>query len=157
MVVIKRIQKNGTARAVLLSQKHLTYLGFSLDDLESAYVRIEMVGGTLVVTRKGAPVPDLTRKSKVVEEANLRRSGSVILKDGVDLKLTGPRLALCELFWREGAMRPSTVVEKLGVHSNAAYVQLKRAKDEKLIVRRGEAYSLNPEYFDVQQKKKASG
>ncbi len=148
MAVIKRIQRSGGTHALLLSQEFLTYLGFSLDDLEKAYVRVEMVGGALVVSREGAP-PNPTKKSKVVEEANLKRSGSVVLKDGVDLKLTGPRLALCELFWREGTMRPSTVVEKLGVHSNAAYVQLKRAKDEKLIVRRGGAYSLNPEYFDL--------
>jgi hypothetical protein len=127
MAVIKRIQKSGTSRAVLLSQKHLTHLGFSLDDLENAFVRIEMVAGALVVTREGSPVPNMKKWSEVLKEVDLRRSGSVVLKDGVDLKLTGPRLALCELFWREGTMQPSTLVEKLGVHANAAYVQLKRA------------------------------
>ena len=143
MAVIKRIQKNGASRAVVLSQKHLTHLGFSLDDLENAFVRVEMVAGALV------PVPNMKKRRQVLKEVHLKRSGSVVLKDGLDLKLTGSRLALCELFWREGTMRPSTVVEKPGVHANAAYVQLKRAKDEKLIVRRGGAYSLNPEYFDL--------
>jgi hypothetical protein len=147
--VIKRIQKNGSARALVLSKKHLTYLGFSADDLEQAYVRVEMIGGALVVTREGAPVPNQKKRSEVLREVDLRRSGSVILKDGADLKLTGPRLALCEVFWREGVMRPSQVVEKLGIGANAVYVQLKRAKEEKLIVKRGGAYSLNPKYFDL--------
>lgn len=140
---------NGTTRAVLLSKKHLTYLGFSSTDLENAYVRVEMIGGALVVTREGASVPNRKKRSEVLKEVDLRRSESVILKDGVDLKLTGPRLALCELFWREGVMHPLAVVEKLGVGANATYAQLKRAREEKLIVKSGGAYALNPEYFDL--------
>jgi predicted transcriptional regulator len=45
----------------------------------------------------------------------------------------------------------------MNVKENAGYNRIKRVTEEGLIIKGTTTYSLNPEYFDVQQKKKASG
>ena len=149
MAVIKRIQTFGTTRALLLTHDFLEYLGFNLDDMNDAHLRVEKVNGMLVLARDFGPVLDPVNQRKVLEEVARRRNESARLKDGASLNLAGYRLDLCNLLWREGPLRPKTLIEKMGVKENAGYNRIKRATEEGLIVKGETAYSLNPEYFDV--------
>jgi hypothetical protein len=150
MAVIKRMQRLGRNHALLLTHDFLEYLGFPLDELEAALMRVEMINGVLIVSREGAPVLTPEAREEALKEAARRRSESVVLKDSVDLRLLSTfRLTLCNLIWQEGPMRPKKIIEKLGVKKTTGYVQIQRATAEGLIVKERTTYSLNPEYFEL--------
>jgi hypothetical protein len=149
MAIIKRVQTFGRVHGLLLNHDFLEYLGFNLDDMEGAELSVEKVDGMLVLCRGSALTVDPGRQRKVLEELARRRNESVRLKDGVSLNLTNYRLALCNLLWREGPLRPKTLIEKMNVKENAGYNRIKRVTEEGLIIKGTTTYSLNPEYFDV--------
>lgn len=149
MAIIKRIQKLGGGHGLLLTHDFLEYLGFNLDDMEGAELSVEKVDGMLILARGSALAVDPERQRKALEEVARRRSESAVLKKGVALELTDYRLSLCNLLWREGPLRPKSLIEKMGVKENTGYMRIKRATEEGLIVKGETAYSLNPEYFDV--------
>ncbi len=149
MAVIKRVQRFGGGHGLLLTHDFLEYLGFNLDDLEDAHLRVEKVNGMLVLARDFGPVLDPVKQRDALEEVVRRRNESARLKDGVSLNLADYRLDLCNLLWREGPLRPKTLIEKMNVKENAGYNRIKRATEEGLIIKGTTTYSLNPEYFDV--------
>lgn len=150
MAIIKRITESGpSSRSLILTHDLLIHLGLPTEKCEDAYVRIELVDGGLLITREGAPELSTEEKALQLAKAMRRRREGVRLREGVQINLRGPRLRLCELFWREGNLRGKDVIEKLNLSQPAVYTQIKRARDEGLLVKNGTVYSLNPEYFDV--------
>ncbi len=149
MAIIKRVQRFGGGHGLFLTHDFLEYLGFNLDDLDDAHLRVEKVDGMLLLARDYGPVLDPTKQRDALEEVARRRNELARLKDGVSLNLAGYRLELCNLLWREGPMRPMTLIEKMNVKENAGYNRIKRATEEGLIIKGTTTYSLNPEYFDV--------
>jgi hypothetical protein len=149
MAIIKRVQRFGGGHGLLLTHDFLEYLGFNLDDLEDAHLRVEKVDGMLLLARDFGPVLDPAKQRDALEDAARRRNESARLKDGVSLNLADYRLELCNLLWREGPMRPKKLIERMGVKENTGYMRLKRATEEGLIVKGQTTYGLNPEYFNL--------
>lgn len=150
MAVIKRVQRFGRNHALLLTHDFLEYLGFPLDELEDARVRVEMLNGVLIVSREGVPVLNPEEQEEALKEVAWKHSESVVLRDGVDpMLLSNFRLTLCDLIWREGPMRPKKIIEKLGVSKRTGYVRIHRVAAEGLIIKKSTTYDLNPEYFEL--------
>jgi hypothetical protein len=151
MAIVKRINESGLfSRSLILTHDLLVHLGIPVGKHKEAHVRIELLEGGLFITREGAPELSAEKKALQLAKAMQRRRESLSFRDGVRLNLVGPRLRLCELFWREGSLRGKDVMEKLNLSKPAAYTQIKRAKDEGLLIKKGTVYSLNPDYFDIQ-------